>query len=102
MVAVRRAGATLIPRGNTRLVAGDRVTVIAGANTVDRLKEMFRRPRGRLTDRIIARGSNTGWGVAWMSTASRGSISLWAGVRRFFKLEANWEQFSRFVKYVAS
>ena len=44
MVAVRHDGATLIPRGNTRLLAGDRVTVIAGATAVDRLQEMFRRP----------------------------------------------------------
>ena len=44
MVAVRHGGATLIPRGNTRLLAGDRVTVIAGATAVDGLQEMFRRP----------------------------------------------------------
>jgi len=44
MVAVRHEGATLIPRGNTRLLTGDRVTVIAGASAVDELQEMFRRP----------------------------------------------------------
>ena len=44
MVAVRHEGATLIPRGNTRLLAGDRVTVIAGATAIHRLQEMFQRP----------------------------------------------------------
>ena len=46
MVAVRHEGATLIPRGQTRLLAGDRVTVIAGASAVDEVQSMFRRPGG--------------------------------------------------------
>lgn len=44
VVAVRHGGATLIPRGNTRLLSGDRVTVIAAASAVDQLQAMFRRP----------------------------------------------------------
>lgn len=42
MVTVRHDGATLIPRGHTRLIAGDRVTVIAGASALDALQAMFR------------------------------------------------------------
>lgn len=41
IVAVRRGGATLIPRGNTRLVAGDRVTVIATQAAVDDVRAVF-------------------------------------------------------------
>ena len=55
MVTVRHDGATLIPRGHTRLIAGDRVTVIAAASSVDEIQSMFRpaseegdRPRWRL------------------------------------------------------
>jgi len=44
IVAVQHEGATLIPRGHTQLSAGDRVTVIAGADAVEPLQEMFRRP----------------------------------------------------------
>ena len=42
MVAVRHDGATIIPRGHTRLITGDRVTVIAGASAVDEVQAMFR------------------------------------------------------------
>ena len=44
MVTVRRDGATVIPRGRTRLRADDRVTVIAGATAVGGLRSRFRRP----------------------------------------------------------
>ena len=42
MVAVRHDGATIIPRGHTRLITGDRVTVIAGSTAVDEIQSMFR------------------------------------------------------------
>jgi len=42
MVTVRHDGATIIPRGHTRLIAGDRVTVIAGASAVEEMQAMFR------------------------------------------------------------
>lgn len=55
LVTVRHDGATLIPRGHTRLIAGDRVTVIAASTAVDEIQSMFRpvsdgddRPRWRL------------------------------------------------------
>ena len=55
MVTVRHDGATIIPRGHTRLITGDRVTVIAAASAVDEMQAMFRampaedeRPRWRL------------------------------------------------------
>lgn len=41
IVAVRHDGATLIPRGQTRLQAGDRVTVIAAASAVDEVRAQF-------------------------------------------------------------
>lgn len=41
IVAVRHNGATLIPRGQTRLETGDRVTVIAAASAVDEVRAMF-------------------------------------------------------------
>lgn len=41
IVAVRRDGATLIPRGSTRLDAGDRVTVIAAASAVAEVRAQF-------------------------------------------------------------
>ena len=41
IVAVRRDGATLIPRGHTRLDAGDRVTVIAAAAAVSEVRAHF-------------------------------------------------------------
>ena len=42
MVTVRHDGATIIPRGHTRLIAGDRVTVIAGASAVEEMQALFR------------------------------------------------------------
>ena len=42
MVTVRHEGATIIPRGHTRLITGDRVTVIAGASAVEEMQAMFR------------------------------------------------------------
>ena len=42
MVAVRHDGATIIPRGHTRLISGDRVTVIAGSNAVEEIQSIFR------------------------------------------------------------
>ena len=41
IVAVRHEGATLIPRGQTRLAAGDRVTIIAAANAVAEVRATF-------------------------------------------------------------
>ena len=41
IVAVRRDGVTLIPRGHTRLDAGDRVTVIAAASAVAEVRAHF-------------------------------------------------------------
>ena len=41
IVAVRRHGVTLIPRGHTRLEPGDRVTVIAAQSAVDRVRAIF-------------------------------------------------------------
>ncbi len=45
IVAVRHDGATLIPRGNTRLSEGDRVTVIATASAVEEVRDTFQRGR---------------------------------------------------------
>lgn len=44
VVAVRRDGHTLIPRGNTSLVEGDRVTVIATGASVDSVRILFEAP----------------------------------------------------------
>lgn len=41
VVAVRRDGRTLIPRGNTELIEGDRVTLIATAHAVDSIRALF-------------------------------------------------------------
>ena len=41
IVAVRHQRSTLIPRGHTRLAAGDRVTIIAAANSVAELRATF-------------------------------------------------------------
>jgi CIC family chloride channel protein len=41
IVAVRRNGVTLIPRGHTRLEPGDRVTVISAESVVDSVREAF-------------------------------------------------------------
>ena len=41
VVAIRRDGATLIPRGRTRLEAGDRVTVIAALAAVEDVQAIF-------------------------------------------------------------
>jgi CIC family chloride channel protein len=41
IVAVRRDGMTLIPRGHTRLDSGDRVTVIAAASAVAEVRAQF-------------------------------------------------------------
>ncbi len=41
IVAVRHEGATLIPRGQTRLAVGDRVTVIAASSAVAAVRAMF-------------------------------------------------------------
>ncbi len=44
VVAVRHRGATHIPRGHTRLHAGDRVTVIAARDAVRDVRARFERP----------------------------------------------------------
>ena len=44
VVAVHHAGGTLIPRGNTRLSAGDHVTVITTAEAADRVRALFEGP----------------------------------------------------------
>jgi K+/H+ antiporter YhaU regulatory subunit KhtT len=44
VVAVRHDGATVIPRGHTRLDAGDRVTVLAAAAVADAVRAAFERP----------------------------------------------------------
>ena len=41
IVAVRHQGATLIPRGQTRLAADDRVTIITAANSVAEVRATF-------------------------------------------------------------
>ena len=41
IVAVRHNGATLIPRGHTRIAAGDRVTLIAAAAAVEEVRAIF-------------------------------------------------------------
>ncbi len=41
VVAVRRDGSTIIPRGNTALAPGDRVTVIATAEVVESVRALF-------------------------------------------------------------
>ena len=41
IVAVRHEGATLIPRGHTQLVEGDRVTIIASADSVAEVRATF-------------------------------------------------------------
>ena len=41
IVAVRHPSATLIPRGHTRLAAGDRVTIIAAAGSVAEVRATF-------------------------------------------------------------
>jgi trk system potassium uptake protein TrkA len=41
IVAVRRSGATVIPRGHTRLFEGDRVTVIAAQGAVEEVRGLF-------------------------------------------------------------
>ena len=41
IVAVRHEGATLIPRGHTRLAEGDRVTIIASADAVAEVRALF-------------------------------------------------------------
>ena len=41
IVAVRHQGATLIPRGHTRLAEGDRVTIIASAGAVAEVRALF-------------------------------------------------------------
>ena len=41
IVAVRHEGATLIPRGHTQLAEGDRVTIIASADSVAEVRAMF-------------------------------------------------------------
>ena len=41
VVAVRHEGATLIPRGNTRLAEGDRITIIAAAQAVADVRATF-------------------------------------------------------------
>jgi trk system potassium uptake protein TrkA len=41
IVAVRHRGQTVIPRGNTLLRAGDRVSVIALAEVVDSVRALF-------------------------------------------------------------
>ena len=46
IVAVRHRGATHIPRGHTRLYAGDRVTVIAARGAVSEVRARFERPGG--------------------------------------------------------
>jgi CIC family chloride channel protein len=46
IVAVRHRGATHIPRGHTRLYAGDRVTVIAALGAVGEARAHFDRPAG--------------------------------------------------------
>ena len=51
MVAVRHDGATIIPRGHTRLITGDRVTVIATAAAVDTIQSMFRSKTSGSTSR---------------------------------------------------
>ena len=52
IVAVRRGGVTLIPRGHTRLIAGDRITVIATQTAVDDVRALFEgRARGAPPDR---------------------------------------------------
>ena len=44
IVAVRHDGSTLIPRGHTRLEAGDRVTVIAAVQVADTVRARFEQP----------------------------------------------------------
>lgn len=44
VVAVRHEGMTVIPRGQTRLTAGDRVTVLATAAVADAVRASFERP----------------------------------------------------------
>jgi CBS domain-containing protein len=44
VVAVRRDGHTLIPRGNTSLMEGDRVTVIAAGPSVESVRALFEAP----------------------------------------------------------
>ena len=51
MVAVRHDGATIIPRGHTRLITGDRVTVIATAAAVETIQSMFRSKTSGSTSR---------------------------------------------------
>jgi CIC family chloride channel protein len=41
IVAVRRGGVTLIPRGHTQLIAGDRVTLIATESSVEDVRALF-------------------------------------------------------------
>ncbi len=52
IVAVRRGGVTIIPRGHTQLISGDRVTVIATQTAVDDVRALFEgQRRGEVPDR---------------------------------------------------
>ncbi len=50
IISIRRGGRVVVPRGNTQLLAGDRVVVLAGANSAEAVRQSLRESNGAGAD----------------------------------------------------